>query len=43
MHGFLVISYGQGPLDDGSADRAQDRDDPLDRRYDRLVAALQRS
>jgi hypothetical protein len=39
----MTISNSEGPLDDGSADRSQDRDDPLDQRYDRPVAALQRS
>ena len=28
----VLKCYGQGPLDDGSADRAHDRDDPLDQR-----------
>ena len=40
---FAPVSNGEGPLDDGSADRAHDRDERPDRRYHRLVAAFQRS
>ena len=40
---MTLSAYSEGPLDDGSADRAHDRDDPLDQSYDRLVTALQRS
>ena len=35
--------YAEGPLDDGSDDRAHDRDERPHRHYHRLVAAFQRS
>ena len=34
------MTNSEGPLDDGSADRAHDRDDPLDQRSGRFAAIV---